>query len=830
MDAGGEITIVDPYTDVKTGTVMITLAKLLSDGKSVVAFDITLDEMQDISEENVKSGIADKLFILDRNDTVVAHSDRDEVGSDYSLDDGSLGSGIVGKHLLTGKDYFEYRYNGSLYIAYCAEMKNGWCCISVKDATADLRALLTILILTVFIITAIVLSVGILMARSGKRSMIAARLDAQLSSTADIYISLHELDLLNDTYCEVLNKRDNSHADGTEVLSGGQQKLSETMERYSDESTRDVILDFVDFSKLNERLRDCDTITTEFLNDEKLWRRARYIVSGRTPEGDVARAMFLVENIDREKRERDMTLEALKMVNEQISSVANIYFSIHDINLKNDTAREIRTSERVLNEIVSGNTGSAQKAVNAVVEKMTHGNDRDKMRKFVDLSTLGERLKNKESVTEEFMDNTDLWFRARFVASKRGSDGSVDQVLLLIENINEEKRRRDALSEAAQNLNSKMMSISNVFMNVYDIDVLKNTFEVIKSGNPAVDSLVRDRRDMAQELLYEIMEKFTDHAALDEVLRFVNFSTFGTRLRERDSVMMEAFTVTKKWVRMRFVVSARAKAGRPTHVLWLVEDIDAEKKKRDELIDMSERALAASEAKSSFLSVMSHEIGSQINTVLDLNRKILGENSEAETLNYAEKIRESGTVLQEYINGIFDYSEIEAGKIKLADDEYRFKDMIEETVCGNRKEAEKKGIFLIDDTADELPEVLCGDGPRLRQVIDSVLKNAVRYTDRGSVTFSVRYETVPDDPDSVVLNFSVKDTGSGIREEDMRKLFSAFERFETENGYNSGGLGLGLPVAQRLLELMGSSLKAESVYGLGSRFSFSVRQKKIRKS
>ena len=87
------------------------------------------------------------------------------------------------------------------------------------------------------------------------------------------------------------------------------------------------------------------------------------------------------------------------------------------------------------------------------------------------------------------------------------------------------------------------------------------------------------------------------------------------------------------------------------------------------------------------------------------------------------------------------------------------------------------------------------------------------------------YEKVPDDPDSVILNVSVKDTGSGIREENMHKLFSAFERFETENGNNSDGLGLGLPVAHRLLELMGSSLKAESVYGLGSRFSFSVRQK-----
>ncbi|MBR3535651.1 MAG: hypothetical protein IKN85_07480 [Oscillospiraceae bacterium] len=825
MEAGGEITIVDPYTDVKTGTVMITLAKMLSDGESVVAFDITLDELQHITEETVRSGITDMLFVLDRNNTVVANSEKGEVGKNYSIDDGSFGAAIVGEKLLTGREYFDIMYNGRHNIVYCNVMKNGWYCISAGDATRDLQAILTIFIFTVLTIIAIVVTVGIMMARASRRSMIAARLDSQLSSTADIYISLHEINFIDDTFSEIRNNKTQANPVISEVHNSCQEKIREIMTKFSDETTRDIILDFVDFSKLNERLRDCNTITTEFLNEDKLWRRARYIVSGRTPDGNVARAMYMVEDIDREKRERDMTLEAVKLMNEQISSVANIYYSIHDINLKNDTFSELKSDERKLTEIVDGSSGGAQQVIYTVMDKIAGRNYADSMRRFTDFSTLGERLKIKDSVTEEFMDNENVWFRARFVASKRGPGGAAEQVLLLVENIDEEKRRRDALSETAQNLNSQMASISNVFMTVYDIDILRDTFEVIKSSNSTVDNLVRDKRDNAQKLLSEITLKFTDQRSADETLRFVDLSTLSTRLLECDTVMMEAYTVTNKWVRMRFMVSERAKSGRPVHVLWLVEDIDAEKKKRDELIDMSERALAASEAKSSFLSVMSHEIGSQLLTVLSLNKKILDHSSEAETIEYAEGVRESGKVLQEYINGIFDYSEIEAGKIRLEDSDYRFKDMIGDLIFKIRKEAEKKGIFLISDTDDELPEILRGDGQRIRQIIDAVLQNAVRYTERGSVTFSVNCEKTPDDPYSVILNVSVKDTGSGIREENMHKLFSAFERFETENGNNSDGLGLGLPVAHRLLEMMGSSLKAESVYGLGSRFSFSVRQK-----
>ncbi len=157
--------------------------------------------------------------------------------------------------------------------------------------------------------------------------------------------------------------------------------------------------------------------------------------------------------------------------------------------------------------------------------------------------------------------------------------------------------------------------------------------------------------------------------------------------------------------------------------------------------------------------------------------------------------------------------------------DYELSSLINDLVIMIQPKVEAKGLQLKLDFDEKMPGRLNGDEIRIRQVVKGILTNAIKYTKEGSITIRIVHEKIPDDPDSVFLDFSVSDTGIGIKPEDMEKLFSKFERIEEKRNRNIAGTGLGLNITEGLLEMMGSSLKAESVYGEGSTFSFRLRQK-----
>ncbi|MBR0185146.1 MAG: hypothetical protein IJQ24_03870, partial [Synergistaceae bacterium] len=247
-----------------------------------------------------------------------------------------------------------------------------------------------------------------------------------------------------------------------------------------------------------------------------------------------------------------------------------------------------------------------------------------------------------------------------------------------------------------------------------------------------------------------------------------------------------------------------------------------------EFNERAERAAAANEAKSSFLSNMSHEIRTPINAVLGMNEMILRESEEPNVIEYSENIRAAGTTLLGLINDILDFSKIEAGKMDIIPVNYDLSSVINDLVTMIQARTDKKGLLLKLDFDGNIPKMLYGDEVRIKQVVTNILTNAVKYTEKGSVTFHIGYEKIADTPDGVFLNFSVADTGIGIKPEDMAKLFSEFERIEEKRNRNIEGTGLGMNITKRLLEMMGTSLKVESVYGEGSTFSFRLQQKVIK--
>ncbi len=246
------------------------------------------------------------------------------------------------------------------------------------------------------------------------------------------------------------------------------------------------------------------------------------------------------------------------------------------------------------------------------------------------------------------------------------------------------------------------------------------------------------------------------------------------------------------------------------------------------LSDTAEQANQANEAKSYFLSTMSHDIRTPMNAIMGLNEMVLRDSQDKNVIEYSENIKTAGNTLLGIINDILDFSKIEAGKMDIVNVDYSFISMLNDLVNMVQNKAEDKGLSFNMDIEREIPSILHGDEIRIKQIITNILSNAVKYTKEGGITFSAGFKKIEDKPDSIILTIKVADTGIGIKPEDMDRLFKAFERIEEKRNRNIEGTGLGMTIAQSFLDMMGSHLQVESVYGEGSVFSFDLEQKVVK--
>lgn len=231
----------------------------------------------------------------------------------------------------------------------------------------------------------------------------------------------------------------------------------------------------------------------------------------------------------------------------------------------------------------------------------------------------------------------------------------------------------------------------------------------------------------------------------------------------------------------------------------------------------------ANKAKSGFLADMSHEIRTPINAILGMNEMILRESESDNIREYSHNIETSGKNLLQLINSILDFSKIEEGKMEIIPVSYRTADLITYLVNSVSERAHGKDLTFNVDIDPGLPSGLFGDDSRISQVVVNLLTNAVKYTHEGSVSLTMKEKDRKDG--FILLYVEVKDTGIGIRENDMDRLFESFERLDEVRNRNIEGTGLGMSITTNLLSLMNSELKVESTYGKGSVFYFELRQK-----
>ena len=244
--------------------------------------------------------------------------------------------------------------------------------------------------------------------------------------------------------------------------------------------------------------------------------------------------------------------------------------------------------------------------------------------------------------------------------------------------------------------------------------------------------------------------------------------------------------------------------------------------KNVELKDAKKAAKKAEDARDIFLANMSHELRTPINTILGLNELIIRESQDEVIKDYALDIRQAGNMLLALVSDILDFTKLEAGQLQITEGTYDVSSLLNDLINSISLQLRKKKLDLVLDIAKDIPHKLMGDEIHIRQIISNLLSNAVKYTEEGRITLHLGWKQLEDD--AIEIDVVVKDTGVGIKEQEIPKLFDAFQRMNSTPRSKGKRTGLGLAITKRLVEMMGGNVEVQSVYGKGSAFSFKLVQ------
>ena len=276
------------------------------------------------------------------------------------------------------------------------------------------------------------------------------------------------------------------------------------------------------------------------------------------------------------------------------------------------------------------------------------------------------------------------------------------------------------------------------------------------------------------------------------------------------------------------ITPIRDEQGAPSGYLAVKEDITLQKKAEQDRI-AREAAEEASKAKSSFLSNVSHEIRTPLNAIIGFAQILKRDpNLGQKQSEQVSTILRSGEHLMELINDILDISRIEAGRVEIKNSDFSLYDLLSDLKMMLSMRAKDKGLNLTVDWDPSVPHYIHSDEAKIRQVLINLIGNSIKFTSTGGIAVRVMGDEIPGSKDAVTLRFEVEDSGVGISEESLKKIFESF--YQAEAGMKVGGTGLGLAISKNLVEMMGGQLSADSRVGVGSIFRFYIPAMKAKKT
>lgn len=262
--------------------------------------------------------------------------------------------------------------------------------------------------------------------------------------------------------------------------------------------------------------------------------------------------------------------------------------------------------------------------------------------------------------------------------------------------------------------------------------------------------------------------------------------------------------------------------GETMGYIIIIDDLTDKIRTIEELEAAKRSADNANKAKSVFLAQMSHEIRTPLNTVLGMNEMISRETVSEQIQSYSSYIKDAGKTLLGIINDILDLSKLDAGKTSIINEDYNLKFVVNDIINLVSLKIKEKGLRFKLDLSRDMPMFLHGDALRIKQIIINIMNNAVKYTQKGSITLEVEWDKI--DLENIMLIFRVTDTGRGIKKEDIDKIFSPFERVDEQENHTIEGNGLGLSITRKLVNLMNGKINVSSVFGEGSVFEVQIPQ------